>query len=106
MWGGVATVTNTTSPDLEDRFSPTGELDTDWPAAYIVRLTATDNLAQEGSADMIVTVAANTCLAAQLSTPWTGFNTYDLDTNCVVDLKDFYLFASEWIDNRHLMVQE
>ncbi len=103
-WGGYATVTDTTNDPSSS--SQTATLITDWPASYTVQLSATDNASQTGSNTMVVTVAANNCAAAQLSSSWTGFNSYDYNEDCAVDIDDLALFASEWLDNRKLPGQE
>jgi len=102
FWGGLATVEDTT----ESLLSPTAELTTDWPGSYLVQLTATDGIGQTGSDTLTVTVTADNCAAAQLSTAWDGFNVADYNEDCVVDIEDIALFATEWLDDRTLPGQE
>lgn len=95
-WGGIATVTDTTV----DLLSPTAILETDWPGAYLVRLSASD-LSWTGSDTMTVRVAADACAAALLDPAWGGFNSYDADEDCDVDLSDFAALAQQWLDDRN-----
>ena len=104
-WGGYATVTDTTT----DLYSPTATLTTDWPGEYIVQLSATDTLnpdALTGSDTMIVTVAADACVAAQLSGSWSGFSVSDFNEDCVVNLDDLADLAAGWLEDRSLTAQE
>ena len=97
-----AAVTDTTT----DLLSPTATLTTEVAGEYTVQLSATDGASQTGSDTLVVTVAEDTCAAAQLSSTWSGFNAYDLSEDCVVNLGDFAIVASEWLDDRNLTGQE
>ena len=101
-WGPDMTVTNTTT----NLATPTATLTTDTPGTYTVKLTAWDSIDQDGSDTMIVTVGADACAAAQLSSHWAGFNYYDTDEDCDVDLVDFSEFAKQWLDDKNLPSQE
>jgi len=97
-----ASVTKTNA----DSYFPTADLTTDTEGSYIVRLTATDSEDQVDSDTVQVTVAADACAAAQLdSASWNGFNYYDRDEDCDVDLLDFAPFAAEWLEDRSLTGQ-
>ena len=107
-WGGVdATVTDTTN----DPSSPTQTaiLETDWWGEYLVQLSATDTPnpdALTGSDIAVVTVAADACSAAQMSTNWPGFSASDFTEDCVVTLEDFAGIAAAWMEDRNLTGQE
>jgi hypothetical protein len=102
-WGGIAVVTKITSdPKLETQQAT---FTTDRDGTYSVQISATDG-PNTGSAVQTVTVAANACAAAQASTSWVGFNTADLNKDCLVNLEDFATLAAQWLDNRNLPAQE
>ena len=103
-WGGLATMTDTTNNPSSSSQSAT--LDTDWPGEYIVTLSATDSAMQTDSDTLTVMVAVDACQAAQQSLSWQDFNATDFNDDCVVNLSDFALMASEWLDDRNLTVQE
>lgn len=97
-WGGLATVTDTTNNASSAIQSAT--FNTNWPGSYLVRLSATDHQ-QTGSDTLTVRVAADACAAAQLDPAWSGFNDYDADQDCDVDLSDFAVFGLQWLDDRN-----
>jgi hypothetical protein len=101
-WGGLATVTDTTNDATSTTQSAL--LTTATSGAFLVRLSVFDGL-NTGSETMLVTVAADACLAAQRASNWPGFNYYDTDSDCDVDLVDFNAFAVEWLDEVSLTGQ-
>ena len=103
-WGGYATVTDTTNDPSSE--SQSASFNTSWAGEYIIQLSATDGTGQTGSDTMVVTVAEDTCTAAQLGTSWVGFNVADFNEDCVVDLSDIADFAGGWFDDRNLTTQE
>ena len=96
-----ASVTKTNS----DLYAPTADFTTDYIGTYEVQLTATDADDQEDSDTVQITVVTDACAAAQLDINWNGFNYYDRDQDCDVDLLDFAPFAAEWLDDRSLTGQ-
>ncbi len=48
---------------------------------------------------MTVNVMADACAAAQTTAEWAGFNYFDTDQNCVIDLNDFAGFAAGWLED-------
>lgn len=90
----------------DDLYNPTAELTTDTPGTYQVQLTATD-IDDMSTSDIVqVYVGADACDAAQNDTAtWEGFNYYDRDENCIVDLEDLAVFAVEWLNDRNLKAQ-
>ena len=106
-WAGVpGSVTVTDITNDPDSASQTATLDTDYPGEYLVQLSATDDASQTGLDTAVVKIAANVCLAAQESGSWNGFNTYDLDQDCDVDIDDLVTFVNQWLDDRNLTGQE
>lgn len=103
-WGGYAAVADTTN-DFSSA-TQAAALTTNWPATYIIQLSTTNSIDQTGSDTLVVTVAADACAAAQLSTSWTAFNESDFNEDCVVSLDDFALMAAEWLDDRNMAAQE
>ena len=64
---------------------------------YILKLTATDDT---GSVSDVVEmrVYEDGCRAAKATGMWQA-NYYDTNSDCVVDINDFALFAVEWLDS-------
>ncbi len=98
--GSAAVLTKTST----DWANPTADFTPDSNTAgdYTIRLTATDASAQSGSDILVVRVADDGCKAAQLDPSWTGFDPYDINENCIVDLSDFTGLAVEWLNNIQL----
>ncbi|MDK1030328.1 MAG: hypothetical protein QGD96_13525, partial [Anaerolineae bacterium] len=69
---------------------------------YTIELTAPDAAAQPDYDTLLVQVAADACEAAQLDPNWTGFDDYDINENCIIDLLDFTNFASKWLEEFYL----
>lgn len=88
-----------------DLSSPTAIFSTTMAGAYTILLTATDSSAQTDSDTVQIMVGTNACEAAQLASAWDGFNYYDRDQDCDVDMVDFTLFAVEWLDDKNLTDQ-
>lgn len=103
-WGGIAVVTDRTNNPSSS--TQQAEFTTDRPGNYTIQFSAADQAGQIGTDTMVVTVAENTCAAAQQSKSWTGFSTYDLNTDCMVDLGDLAIFAGQWLNDRNLAGQE
>ena len=82
-----------------DPLAPVAVFTTDTAGDYTLQLTATDGAGHSDSDTIVVRVAADTCAAAQLSSSWAGFNYFDIDNNCIVDLYDFAEFTSVWLEN-------
>ena len=72
---------------------------TDTPGTYTIALSAIDTAGQEDFAETTVTVYADACTLAQDAGGWQGFNEYDKDMDCDVDLLDFAEFAKQWLDD-------
>ena len=85
-----------TSVDLAN---PTAEVTGDVPGTYTVTVVATDTASQTATDSMLVKIGADTCAAAQMTSAWGGFNSYDANEDCVVDLADYATFAKEWLKN-------
>jgi len=100
--GAIASVTKTST----DWANPTAEFTTDTVGTYEITLTATDATGLTGSDTLEIQVVADACEAAQLSASWTGFNVYDTDQNCVVDLIDYADFAAQWLADLRLTAPE
>ena len=69
---------------------------------YTIELTATDAAAQSGSDTLLVRVGVDACEAAQLDPDWTGFDDYDINENCIIDVFDLTEFASKWLEESYL----
>ena len=82
-----------------DPLAPAAELSTDTPGLYTIEISVADTAGHTDSATMEVNVAPDSCAAAQLSGTWPGFNYFDIDQNCVVDIIDFADFAGTWLDD-------
>ena len=100
---GSASVLTKTSTDWAN---PTADFTPDSSVAgdYTIRLTATDTSVQSGSDTLTVRVAADACGAAQLDPNWNGYDNYDVNENCVIDLPDFASLAAEWLNDRQLSI--
>ena len=60
----------------------------------------------QDSGTLQVSLGEDACAAAQMVVPdWAGFNYYDRDQDCDVDIIDFSAFAVEWMDDRSLSGQ-
>ena len=82
-------------------------LSSEHPVAVTVTIKATDSLGQAGSASIVVTIAADACAGAQLDKDgWSGFNTYDFNSDCLVNVEDLAVFAAGWLDDRNLSAQK
>ncbi len=94
-----ASITKTST----DPLAPTATFTTNYPGTYVLKVSATDDTvfgpeALVGSATLEVQVAEDACAAAQLSDNWDGFDFYDVDSNCVINVSDFAAFAATWLD--------
>jgi hypothetical protein len=98
--GSAATLTKTST----DWANPTADFTPDLSIAgdYTIELTATDAAAQPDYDTLVVQVADDACEAAQLDPNWTGFDDYDINENCIIDLPDLTNFASKWLDEFYL----
>ena len=88
-----------------DLYAPTADFTTDTPGTYEVQLTAIDSEDSEDSDTLLIFVGEDACVAAQNAPDWDGFNYFDIDENCDVDLLDFASFAQEWLESRNLTGQ-
>ncbi|MBN2512411.1 MAG: hypothetical protein JXB18_05685 [Sedimentisphaerales bacterium] len=88
-----------------DLYAPTAEFTADYVGTYEVRLTATDSESNVTADTLQISVAEDACAAAQNAPGWAGFNFYDIDQDCDVDLMDFASFAAQWLDDRNLTDQ-
>ena len=93
----VPDVTDTTS----DLYAPTATFVADANGIYKVKLTVTDEDSNVAEAIAMVWVLETACDLAPSTPGWTGYNYYDRDTDCDVDLSDYALFAAEWLDDRN-----
>ncbi|MBN1844443.1 MAG: hypothetical protein JW810_02090, partial [Sedimentisphaerales bacterium] len=96
-----ASVTKTNA----DLYAPTADFTTDYAGTYVIQLEATDSEGSVGSDTLEVAVAEEPCTAAQMVSTWPGFNYYDRDEDCDVDMLDFVPFASQWLEDRSLTGQ-
>jgi hypothetical protein len=96
--GSAAALTKTSS----DWANPTADFTPDSAGDYTIELTAIDAAAQYGSDVLSVQVVADACQAAQLDPDWAGFDEYDVNENCIIDLPDFANFASKWLEEFYL----
>ncbi len=96
-----ASVTKTNT----DLYAPTADFTADYAGTYEVQLTATDSENNVTTGTLQISVAEDACAAAQNAPGWTGFNLYDTDQDCDVDLADFASFAAQWLDDRNLTGQ-
>ena len=90
---GVAIVDTSTAG------TPSAELQGNIEGQYTVTLTVTDSASQIVSDSTIVKVALDKCAAAQLTAAWSGFNVFDIDDDCDVDLSDYAEMAVSWMDS-------
>ena len=102
-----ASVTKTST----DPLAPTAAFTTNYPGTYVLKLTATDDTiygaeALFGSDTLEIQVADDACSAAQMSSNWSGFDYYDVDSNCTIDIYDFAAFAATWLDYTSLTAAE
>ena len=102
-----ASVTKTST----DPLAPTAVFTTNYPGTYVLKLTATDDTiygaeALFGSDTLEIQVADDACSAAQMSSNWSGFDYYDVDSNCTIDIYDFAAFAATWLDYTSLTAAE
>lgn len=104
MWGLPTTATVTDTTNEVSSAAQSAILETVWPGTYVVRLTAADN-SWVASDTVTVQVAADACAQAQADPAWAGFNGYDADEDCDVDLADFAAFARQWLEDRNLAGQ-
>ena len=98
-WITLAEVVKTST----DPFNPTVDFIADYPGDYIIELAVTDAAGQKGTDTMTVTVAADPCAAKQLVSA--GYNTYDFNHDCLVDVKDFASIAGAWLDDIRLTAE-
>ncbi|MGE4287003.1 MAG: LamG-like jellyroll fold domain-containing protein [Phycisphaerae bacterium] len=80
-----------------DPLAPAAEFTTLSAGAYVIELSVTDNAGHNVTDTMTVNVAQDACAAAQTTAEWAGFNYFDTDLNCVIDLNDFAAFAASWL---------
>jgi len=66
------------------------------PGTYVFRLTASDGMSSSSDTVMVV-VGADACSAAK-ARPGYKANAMDLNSDCFVNLYDFAMFASQWLD--------
>jgi hypothetical protein len=104
MWGSLATATVTDTTNDPSSATQSATLETVWPGTYVVRLTAADN-SWTASDTLTVLVATDACAQAQANPAWTGFNRYDADEDCDVDLSDAAALAMQWLEDRSLTGQ-
>jgi len=102
--GANASVTKTSSPS--EWANPTADFTTDTAGTYEITLTATDATELIGSDTLEIQVWSDACEAAQEAPSWTGFNIFDTDQNCVVDLIDYADFAAQWLADIRLTAPE
>ena len=100
--GLTASVTKTST----DPLAPTADFMTNYVGEFRITLTATDGTAQSDSDTLVVHVGEDACAAAQLAPSWAGFNSYDYDQNCIVDLPDFAALALVWLEDINLTASE
>ena len=100
--GAVASVTDTTS----DLYAPTATFTTDTAGYYLVKLTATDGDAGTAEAIAEVRVLETACAAAQASGNWAGFDPFDSDIDCDIDMVDLAAFGAKWLSDIALAGQE
>ncbi|HOL89139.1 MAG TPA: hypothetical protein PK054_07065 [Anaerohalosphaeraceae bacterium] len=93
--GAEASVVKTSSNPL----APTALFTSNMAGTYIIRLTATDTGGNQGpqtSFDTLtVRVASDACAAQQMVQP--GYNSADLNQDCIVDLEDLSVVAVQWL---------
>lgn len=100
-YGATVTVTDATSNPL----APTAAFFADYSGDYTVTLTVTDTDGSMGpqtdTATFVVRVAPDACTGAAV---WggAGFNVYDADEDCDVDMADFAAFAAQWLSDMSL----
>ena len=95
---GITDTTNDASSE-----SQTAGFTTDTVGIYVIELTATDTQAESASDTMQISVSATPCDAVQAAPNWPGFNVYDNDQDCDVDIVDFVAWLQSWLDNRNLV---
>ncbi len=79
----------------EERF----ETLTDANGWYLVRVTVTDGGTNSVSRDAAVQVFETTCDLAANEPGWLGYDPFDSDQDCDVDLVDFAAFAAKYLDD-------
>ena len=105
VWGGIPEFTDNVNDPTSASQSAT--MTSDWPGVYTVRLSATDGIGQVGFDDIIVGVAPDACIGAQWDAAnWPGFNEFDYNSDCLVNIEDMALFVVEWLDNKNLPGQQ
>jgi hypothetical protein len=82
-----------------DPLAPAGDFTTLSAGSYVLELSVTDNAGHNVTDTMTVNVMADACAAAQTTAEWAGFNYFDTDQNCVIDLNDFAGFAAGWLED-------
>jgi len=92
--------------DVSNPYAPTVEVLTAQEGIYDVNLTVIDAEANVTVDTAQVSVYDDACEAAQAAPSWAGFNVYDTNHDCKVDLTDFAGFASTWLDDIKLQAQE
>ena len=113
LWGPKAAgwIDASLTKTSTDPLLPTASFTTNYPGTYVIELTATDDTvygpdALSDSATLEIVVADDACAAAQMSSSWDGFDYYDVDDNCVIDLFDFAEFSVKWLEDKSLTVSE
>ena len=93
-------IANTGVIDTAATFTRTGQ--------FALELYAKDSAGAEASDRVEVTVYADSCVAAQNNpnNPTLGLSTYDFNSDCLVNLDDFALFAAAWLNDRRLTAVE
>ena len=91
---------STTKVTFADASDPATTVTISEPGTYILKLTATDALGSV-SDQKEITVYADACDAAKATGEWT-VNHYDRNEDCIVDMTDFAVFATEWLNSTAL----
>ncbi len=101
--GAIAAVPDATT----DLYNPTAAFTTDTSGIYMVLLTVTDGQGNVDSKVAQVRVEQTGCDQAKLNLEgvWVA-NYYDRDQDCDVDLRDFAVFAAEWLDDTSIGAEQ
>jgi len=70
---------------------------------YAMQLHAVDQTSQEAYDLVEINVYSDSCEAAKNSPEGYTPSAYDFNADCVVDINDFAMFASDWLDGSALM---
>ena len=91
--------------DVSDPYAPTVEVLTAQEGTYEITLTVTDAGANVTVGTAEVSVYDDACEAAQAASSWAGFDYFDYNLDCEVDLTDFSEFALQWLNDKSLKAQ-